>query len=114
MSEKSKTANGRAAQLMGTVVQTFATSSDGISEVLDMRGFSKVSAVFPEGSSATDVLRLGLALSATSTAQMSSGALDIMTLTGTSGGAMGSTAVTWPYAYLTSTSTAATLYMSMI
>jgi len=114
MSEKSRTANGRAAQLMNPEIQTYATSSDGLGQVLDMRGYSKVTAVFPEGSSATDVLRVGMALSATSTAQMSTGGLDLMTVTGASSGTYGSTAVIWPYAFISSTSTAATLYTLLI
>ena len=110
MSEKSKTANGRAAQLMSPSIQTYATSGAGLYEVLDMRGYSRITVTFPVGSTTSQALRVGMALSATSTAQMSTGGLDFMTVTGASSGTYGSTAVIWPYAFISSTSTAATLY----
>ena len=110
MSEKSKTANGRAAQLMSPAIQTYATSSAGLNEVLDMRGYSRLTILFPEGSTTTQAVRVGMVVETTSTEQMSTGGLDLMTVTGASSGTYGSTAVIWPYAFLSSTSTAATLY----
>ena len=112
-----KSAAAWSARRLGSVVQELsgaATSGGSGSGLFDLRGYEKLTVVWPPNSSES-VARVGRAL-ATSTAHWSTGNLDIMTVTGTSGGSVGSTAVEWDYCWITtatSGSTAISCYVGL-
>ena len=111
-----RSAAAQAARRMNVAAQS-VTAAGGSSTpmVFDVRGFEKLTFVWNDDSS-NNVARIGRALASTSTAHFSTGNLDYMTVTGSSGGDVGSTALDWPFVVITtatSGSTDATGYVGL-
>jgi len=104
-----KSAAAFAARRMGAAPLTLtgaATSGGSGSGLFDLRGYEKLTVVWPPNSSTCEA-RIGRALS-TSTGHWSTGNLDLMTVTGTSGGSVTSTSIEWPWAWITTSTDGST------
>ena len=104
-----RTDDARAARLLNFEIIEFGPTElgAGLTETIDMRGFSVLTAVWSSGSSCHSA-RISRAMSGTAGAHVSTGNLDIMVAPGSSGGSVNSTSIDWPYAFLTATTSGST------
>ena len=105
-----RTDDARAARLLNSEVVEFGPTElgAGLNETFDLRGFSVLTAIWSTGSSCHSA-RISRAMSASATDHLSSSTgYDLMTPAGTTAAVTLSTAIDWPFAHLTATSSGST------